>query len=68
MRLTHGFILATQMDDIKKDDLHAEEQLQKVDEVAPGTQNDDVPPPPDGGLEAWMQVLGSWCLVFNTMG
>lgn len=27
-----------------------------------------IQPPPDGGLKAWLQVLGSWCLIFNTMG
>lgn len=26
------------------------------------------PTPPDGGMKAWLQVLGSWCLVFNTWG
>ncbi|KAI8630515.1 major facilitator superfamily domain-containing protein [Xylariaceae sp. FL1651] len=25
-------------------------------------------PPPDGGLVAWLQVLGSWCLSFNCWG
>lgn len=24
--------------------------------------------PPNGGTQAWLQVLGSWCLVFNTWG
>lgn len=25
-------------------------------------------PPPDGGLTAWLQVLGSWMMIFNTWG
>ena len=25
-------------------------------------------PPPDGGLTAWLQVLGAWMLFFNTWG
>lgn len=25
-------------------------------------------PPPNGGLKAWLQVLGSWMLFFNTWG
>ncbi|KAK4955869.1 hypothetical protein LTR10_006808 [Elasticomyces elasticus] len=25
-------------------------------------------PPPNGGSQAWLQVLGSWCLFFNTWG
>ena len=25
-------------------------------------------PPPDGGLMAWVQVLGSWCVLFCTFG
>ncbi|RYP24252.1 hypothetical protein DL765_000747 [Monosporascus sp. GIB2] len=33
---------------------------------APGT---DVPaPPPDGGLNAWVQVMGSWCVLYCTFG
>lgn len=24
------------------------------------------PPPPNGGTKAWLQVLGSWMLFFNT--
>lgn len=30
-----------------------------------GPQDD---PPPDGGWRAWLQVLGSWMLIFNTWG
>ena len=31
--------------------------------------NTTVPaPPPDGGLVAWVQVLGSWCVLFCTFG
>lgn len=38
-------------------------------ETAPGIKsNDAVPGPPNGGTKAWLQVLGSWFLVFNTMG
>lgn len=25
-------------------------------------------PPPNGGMKAWLQVLGSWMLIFNTWG
>ncbi|KAI0000612.1 MFS general substrate transporter [Xylariaceae sp. FL0662B] len=25
-------------------------------------------PPPDGGLVAWVQVIGSWCVIFCTFG
>jgi hypothetical protein len=25
-------------------------------------------PPPNGGIKAWLQVLGSWMLIFNTWG
>lgn len=25
-------------------------------------------PPPDGGLDAWLQVVGGFCLFFNTWG
>lgn len=25
-------------------------------------------PPPNGGVKAWLQVLGSWCLVFSAIG
>jgi hypothetical protein len=25
-------------------------------------------PPPNGGTKAWLQVLGSWMLIFNTWG
>ncbi|KAH8680624.1 major facilitator superfamily domain-containing protein [Xylariales sp. PMI_506] len=40
---------------------------------APATQDDAITAtvttePPDGGLTAWLQVVGSWCLYFNTWG
>lgn len=29
---------------------------------------DQLGPPPDGGLKTWLQVVGSWVLIFNTWG
>ncbi|KAI1087576.1 putative MFS monocarboxylate transporter [Rostrohypoxylon terebratum] len=40
-----------------------EEKVEFTEEVIP-----DVDAPPDGGLEAWLQVLGSYALYFNTWG
>ena len=42
-------------------------------EAAPATEEKPAPPiglgpVPDGGAKAWMQVLGSWMLFFNTWG
>lgn len=28
----------------------------------------EVPPPPDGGLEAWLVVVGAWCTSFCSFG
>jgi hypothetical protein len=36
--------------------------------VAVETKEDELEIPPDGGLKAWLQVLGSWMLFFNTWG
>ena len=38
------------------------------EEKAKPVQSNDPGPPPNGGLKAWMQVLGSWMLFFNTWG
>ncbi|CAH0048213.1 unnamed protein product [Clonostachys solani] len=35
------------------------------DEILPG---DAVPPPPDGGLHAWLQVAMGWVAIFTTWG
>lgn len=40
-------------------------------EVAPTTANPSSsfsPTPPNGGTKTWLQVLGSWAMVFNTWG
>ncbi|KAJ5092761.1 hypothetical protein N7456_008622, partial [Penicillium angulare] len=37
---------------------------QNQDRSQPGR----IEPPPDGGWKAWLQVLGSWMLIFNTWG
>ena len=39
----------------------AEEKAAPTNDAGPG-------PPPDGGLQAWLQVAGSWMLFFNTWG
>ncbi|KAK3702446.1 hypothetical protein LTR37_014912 [Vermiconidia calcicola] len=35
---------------------------------APPSVNQGPGPPPDGGLQAWLQVLAGFCLFFNTWG
>jgi hypothetical protein len=37
-------------------------------DVAPAPQGPPGGPPPDGGLTAWLQVLGGYFLFFNTWG
>ncbi|KAK8039930.1 MFS transporter- MCP family- solute carrier family 16 (monocarboxylic acid transporters)- member 10 [Apiospora rasikravindrae] len=32
------------------------------------TSPSPTPPPPNGGLVAWLQVVGSWCLMLNCWG
>jgi hypothetical protein len=34
----------------------------------PPPPSEDSYPPPNGGVKAWVQVLGSWMLIFNTWG
>ena len=38
-----------------------EEKVPEKPQAGPG-------PPPNGGLTAWLQVLGGWMLFFNTWG
>lgn len=41
--------------------------LEGQDTEAPKSwQSED--PPPDGGLQAWLMVLGTWCAMFCTFG
>jgi hypothetical protein len=37
-------------------------------ELAPPPPPPHSKPPPNGGFKAWLQVLGSWMLIFNTWG
>jgi hypothetical protein len=63
-----------QLDDTAADwyDGHAQAASQVT--VAPSslenndTKYDEPAPPPDGGIKAWLQVLASWSLFFNTWG
>ncbi|KAM7215912.1 MFS general substrate transporter [Rhypophila decipiens] len=56
------------MENTEKQDRAGEWSLPDSESLpAEGRKSPD-PPAPDGGLKAWLQVLGCWCLVFNTMG
>lgn len=37
-------------------------------EQQPVVNEKEVPPPPDGGLEAWLVVVGAWCTSFCSFG
>lgn len=37
-------------------------------EQQPVVDEKEVPPPPDGGLEAWLVVVGAWCTSFCSFG
>lgn len=41
---------------------------EKSSAVASAAQPKVAADPPDGGLTAWLQVLGSWMMIFNTWG
>ena len=45
----------------------ADPAIEKGESSPPGPAH---PPnsPPNGGIGAWLQVVGSWFMVFNTMG
>ena len=47
---------------IKSDQYQEETGLEK------GTTSEDIDPPPDGGLQAWMTVLGCSLVSFSTFG
>jgi hypothetical protein len=40
----------------------------EAETAAPPAAPPSVDPPPNGGFKAWLQVLGSWMLIFNTWG
>jgi hypothetical protein len=43
-----------------------EKDVSETEEQAVSEPEDVPPPPPDGGLTAWLQVLGSFFLFFNS--
>ena len=50
-----------------------ESPVESKEELAPVPSEHEkgpppVQPPPDGGLLAWLQVAGGFCLAFNTWG
>ena len=47
---------------IIKSDQYEESSIEK------GTTTEDIDPPPDGGLQAWMTVLGCSLVSFSTFG
>lgn len=52
----------------EKEDGDAEAAAESAEEKPPPVASNDPGPPPNGGAKAWMQVLGSWMLFFNTWG
>jgi MFS family permease len=52
-----------------------DDSLAAIEKVEAGTSPAAAPPPQshnqnqlDGGLRAWLQVVGGWCIAFNTWG
>ncbi len=55
--------------DSDKHDVNIEPLSEKSEAVTPAPAGSPGPgPPPDGGLEAWMSVLGAFCGLFVSFG
>ena len=55
--------------DSEKHDVNVEPLAEKSEAVTPAPAGSPGPgPPPDGGLEAWMSVLGAFCGLFVSFG
>ena len=51
----------------KADDVERPASKDRIEPEQP-SQAKDTDPPPNGGLTAWLQVVGSFMLFFNTFG
>lgn len=63
--------MSSRLNDIEELSGHESSTVKGDYEVAPTTANPSSsfsPTPPNGGTKAWLQVLGSWAMVFNTWG
>ena len=51
---------------------HGRDQAEQVHNTAAistdAEKDDSLGPAPDGGLTAWLALLGSWCMLFCTFG
>lgn len=56
------------MDDIEKKAASVDGSELSVPPPMEQSPAQDVSPVPNGGLQAWLQVLGAWVLMFNTFG
>ena len=67
--LEEGKASASQIEDVKEPYVT---EVTALPEIPPDStaseedKNSDYDPPPDGGLFAWMQVLGGWLLTMNS--
>ncbi|KAH7362784.1 major facilitator superfamily domain-containing protein [Plectosphaerella cucumerina] len=43
-------------------------EMQRQNTLARGRSNSALPPPPDGGAQAWLQVVAGWLVIFSTWG
>ncbi|RYO97491.1 hypothetical protein DL764_007294 [Monosporascus ibericus] len=60
--------MATRTNDTEKTNGQPGHQPKEDVEAAVSLTPGPVPPPPNGGSKAWLQVLGSWMMMFNTWG
>jgi hypothetical protein len=67
--LGEGKPSASQIEDVKETyptELTALPEIPTDSIASEEDKNSDYDPPPDGGLFAWMQVLGGWLLTLNS--
>jgi MFS family permease len=56
------------MDEEDPDDTALGRLATATSTLARGRSNSALPPPPDGGAQAWLQVVAGWLVIFSTWG